>query len=365
MSRVVVFETPGLLDLRSFAMFGVNVKPNSVSPIGFFGTGAKYAIATMIRLKAEVVVWIGMDRHTFSLKPVKFRETDIEAIRMQRRRFLSLGSSYTELPFTTALGRNWLPWMAYREFEANTRDEGGVTTLCESLDDAESMAGPGRTVIAVAQENFVQAHLDRDDIFLPGAMAVRESGARVQIIERPANRIYYRGLRVFDLKKPSLFTYNFLSQQDLTEDRTLKYEFMAQSDLARHIATSEDEGLIESVITASDQSWESGINFDYQSEIPSAAFKRVMQRRRGAVSHSTLRYFAPYEARSPSRLLTTWERHPRPWVATGNVIRDGAGQLLLTASESERCEQLATDVVDLINRYDRDGNYILKSLGGR
>ena len=55
----IVHSTPGLIDLRAFTTFGVNSKPNSKNPIGYFGTGLKYAVAVLARHKCPVTVWIG------------------------------------------------------------------------------------------------------------------------------------------------------------------------------------------------------------------------------------------------------------------------------------------------------------------
>lgn len=41
MPRVVVFKTPGHIPLEAFTTFGINSKPNSLNPIGFFGSGAQ------------------------------------------------------------------------------------------------------------------------------------------------------------------------------------------------------------------------------------------------------------------------------------------------------------------------------------
>ena len=39
---------------------GVSAKPNTKSPIGYFGTGLKYAMAALVRLGTQPVVWIGL-----------------------------------------------------------------------------------------------------------------------------------------------------------------------------------------------------------------------------------------------------------------------------------------------------------------
>ena len=45
---MIVFENPGEIDIRSISTFGVSVKEGD-NPIGFFGTGLKYAIVVLLR----------------------------------------------------------------------------------------------------------------------------------------------------------------------------------------------------------------------------------------------------------------------------------------------------------------------------
>jgi len=69
---MIIHETPGLLDTRSFTTFGINAKPNAKSPIGMFGTGLKYSIAVLMRQALKVTVWIGDQPYEFLLKNPSF-----------------------------------------------------------------------------------------------------------------------------------------------------------------------------------------------------------------------------------------------------------------------------------------------------
>jgi len=48
---MITFENDGEIDLRAISQFGINVKTGD-SPIGFFGTGLKYALAVLMREEA-------------------------------------------------------------------------------------------------------------------------------------------------------------------------------------------------------------------------------------------------------------------------------------------------------------------------
>lgn len=352
MSRAVVFTTPGLIDIRAFTTFGVNAKPNTANPIGYFGTGLKYAVAVLVRLGCQPRVMIGRDVYTFYVKETKFRDKDIRLIRMKRQKWSLLRATHHDLPFTTELGKNWKVWQAFRELESNTRDENGAT--CLEDDGATVEPQPDVTKIIVANEEFVQAYFDRDTVFLPGALTKREATDRVQIFERPSKAIYYRGLRVADLEKPTLHTYNFLSPVDLTEDRTIKYQFSVRAELARHVVTSHDPKFIEQVLVCDDDKWEHGLEFDYQSEVPSDEFREVMARRSNAAPRSALRYYGGWASKSEPAVKSTFERYPRPWRADGDYIRDATGRKLFEISheldDDVWREQVVVDAVDLINK---------------
>lgn len=339
----VVFATPGHLPLNAFTHFGVNAKPNTNNPIGYFGTGLKYAIAVLCRKGVNPVLYIGEDKYTFYTKATNFRGKEFHFVSMKLERMTWFKPRYTKLPFTTELGKNWKLWQAFRELESNTRDENGETFILE--DTASLKPHPNETRFIVDNPAFVDVYHERDKIFLPGGLTVREDGTRVQVLDKPSKALYYRGLKVAETQKPSMYTYNFLSPVDLTEDRTIKYDFSVRADLARHVVTSRDLVFIERILTAKDGTWEAGLEFDYQHEEPSETFRGVIERRRGMVSRSALRYYSAWTP-AMAQPRGTFDIHPRPWRADGKNIYDDEGNHVLTSHYSD---QLSIDVVDVVN----------------
>lgn len=268
MTRYVAFRTPGLIPLESFTTFGVNAKPNSKNPFGYFGTGLKYAIAVLLRNGCTVVLHRGNAEFTFYPKRSDFRGRDFDFVRMRRRNVLG-NFTYHSLPFTLELGKNWELWQAFRELETNTRDENGETFL--TTDEYYPAPHSDRTCILVSGEKFVDEFLDMGKHFLADGKTVREDEA-IQVIDRPSNHIYYRGVRVMDLKEEAEFTYNILRQIDLTEDRTVKYPFLVETMIAEHIMESEEPDFVSRAVTT--QRWESrGLGYGYASATPSATFR--------------------------------------------------------------------------------------------
>jgi hypothetical protein len=82
MTRALIFETPGLLDLRSLTVMGLNAKPNARNPIGSFGTGLKFAVAVLTRLGTPPVIYAGRNRYTFNVVADTFRDAAVELIEL-------------------------------------------------------------------------------------------------------------------------------------------------------------------------------------------------------------------------------------------------------------------------------------------
>lgn len=342
MTNAVVWRTPGLIDLRSFTVVGFNAKPNTTNPIGFFGTGLKISVAVLMRMGAEVIVWIGKDKYTFFTKTVDFRGTDFEQIWLRSERW-KMRARNIQLPYTTQYGKNWKPWMVFRELESNTIDEGGETHLAMEdkdisgsplyvNDDYDVLCYPQRdhTIIAVKHPDIVAAFADRDKLFIDeeanpvivsdNVVTVRKGGGKDA-------KLYYRGVRAKDAVKPTLFTYDFQQTHGLTEDRTFESEYWVRNNLGAFIATCDDERVIEKVITASDEYWEHGLEIPSYVK-PSEAFHNVLQRRPRGVSSGVMGYYSRHDTRPRVLDTSPWHDAARPWRLDGDVIVDAAGKEL-------------------------------------
>ena len=71
--RAIVHKTKGKMDLRSITVFGMNVKPETTMPIGYFGTGLKYAIAVLMRHKIPIRIIIDGKVWVIEGDPATFR----------------------------------------------------------------------------------------------------------------------------------------------------------------------------------------------------------------------------------------------------------------------------------------------------
>lgn len=270
----IVFKTPGAIPLDAFTTFGINTKPNTKSPIGFFGTGLKYAVAVLCRLGVEVEVWSGDTCYVFYASTGTFRDKEFNFVRMKRKHgTLSKWVGHAKLPFTTELGKNWELWQVFRELESNTRDELGQSFEFDEGGEHELTGQPEYSLIIVRGQAFADVYAARDKVFLPGAVA-SAPGEVAQVFDVENTNLYYRGLRVFTMPKPSVVTWNILGDMQLTEDRTLASQYMAAYYAARHVVRSTNKDFIRKVLKADDKHWEH--SFDYNTSVePTPEFLEV------------------------------------------------------------------------------------------
>jgi hypothetical protein len=96
-----VFLSRDALPIEALTIMGLTAKPNSTNPFGRFGTGLKYAIATLLREHHRIEIRIATDKFTFYTKTENFREVDYEVIHMKKEGiFSAIKPSYKKLRYS-------------------------------------------------------------------------------------------------------------------------------------------------------------------------------------------------------------------------------------------------------------------------
>lgn len=268
MLESVVWKNPGLIDKTSFTTFGINAKPNSKNPIGFFGTGLKYAIAVFLRTGHQIKLYIDGIEYEFYTKNKDFRNKSFETVYLKKRANIKSRWTATQLPFTIELGKNWDVWQAFRELESNVRDEGGFSysTTCTEFTKEELQ---GHTVFVVTGD-VIDAYENIDDIFLSDRIDEEYASIennQITCYNKSTNYLFYRGLRVFESEKPFMYTYNIHSDLKLTEDRTIDDKYVVLSMIRNLITNCKNKDFIEPLIKERDldkQVFEDQISYDYE-----------------------------------------------------------------------------------------------------
>jgi hypothetical protein len=256
----ITFYNEAPLPLECITTFGVSVKQTD-SPIGYFGTGLKYAIAVLLR--EGCAIQLGTDQRLFSF------EVRNETVRGKDFQFIymvdELNQEEFRLPFTTELGKNWKLWQAYRELWSNCQDEGG-TLLGPESHNFES------TGTAIVVDGLDEIHAERTEFLLQGE-AFQVMGD-VEIHHQPG--IFYKGIRVAELG--SFYGYNLKGHLSLTEDRTVS-QFDAEWEIVKALVSTKNVDAILTVLSVEGDFLEGRLNFQkYHS--PSETFMQFVNKMR-------------------------------------------------------------------------------------
>jgi hypothetical protein len=250
----VYFANDGEIDLDVIRVMGVSVKDND-SPIGYFGTGLKFSIATLLRTGHKIFLTVGGKSIEFTSSAETIRGRPFDVCYMGDER----------LPFTTELGKDWEVWQAYRELHSNTLDENGEISDKKLTRD---------TVFEVQGSAIEKEYAGRHSIFLSSEQIASCAGLTVH--PGRTTNIYYRGVRAGSLPEASRFTYNITSSMELSEDRLLKSMWDVEYNLETKIPTCDSEEVFSGLIGNTD-TWDANLNFSICGN-PSDTFIEVAKR---------------------------------------------------------------------------------------
>lgn len=234
---MIYFSNPGLIDLTGLKTFGLTSKAEQSDKIGRFGTGLKYAVAVILRKSGIMTIRRGSVTHVLRTVPEEFRGTRTQRIVLDDE----------PLAFTTDLGRDWQPWMAFRELYSNALDEGGGVA-----DTAPSNEYDG-TVIAVDMPAFTAIHDTMEEHFIgPDETPLWESDD-IRIFRGATDFVFYRGIAVLKLKKRAALRYDLKGYISLSEDRTAQYAFIVHDKIASAIVQCDMPVVLEKAVASSNE----------------------------------------------------------------------------------------------------------------
>lgn len=253
----VIFENDGELDVRGIKTFGISAKENK-NPIGYFGTGLKYAIAIALRNNHKIGIHSGKTFYDFSTSKNSMRGVEFTSI-MMHAVDLAGAISQEELAFTTDLGKNWKIWQAFREVYCNCIDEGGNVYLSDKIPEPTQ----GKTFVFLTGKEFVEQFYARHELVMePDTNMVALENSYLTVYDKPSTHVFYRCVRVGELKPKGIYTYNFTNGVDLTEDRTMLYQSFELARIGRVVMGATDKEHIRKMLLAPSDSLEASFRYD-------------------------------------------------------------------------------------------------------
>lgn len=115
-------------------------------------------------------------------------------------------------------------------------------------------------MIVVDWDRADEVWAERDSIFCearPELLATPE----VQVLEGRSEYLFYRGIRAYKLQHPSVVTYNILSKQTLTEDRTIAFFHYPMGEVRKLWLECENKELLLRVLAPEGECFERTINY--------------------------------------------------------------------------------------------------------
>lgn len=291
----ITFTNPTALPLECIRLMGVSAKLND-SPIGYFGTGLKYAIAVLLREKCSVKLIVKdalRAEYTFSVRPTEIRGKEFQLIYMNDEL----------LPFTTALGKNWQLWQAYRELYSNCMDEKGRVH-----DDSIEEDSSASAYTIIETEGMEEVHSDRAEFLLLNRQPLyKVSGLEVYTTQKEKeSAIFYKGIKVLTLG--TKYSYNLLNHITLTEDRTAQ-QWEVEYNITKALSSSDNTAAIDDIININDAKYFES-KMDYSKYItPGESFMRRLALARNR-SHGAGLYFRHHYPSFVGRITTNTEMSP-------------------------------------------------------
>lgn len=258
----VVFVNDGLIDPLAIATFGINAKVTD-NPIGFFGTGLKYAIAVLLRHGHEITIWRGRERLDFAIAEHESRG----------KTFGIVTTNGQPLGFTTDLGKQWEMWQALRELWCNCVDENG-----EAFPGRVYSPEDDKTGIVVRGAEFAKAFNGRSEYILSTEPVHVLDG--IELHPGRSRTVFYRGIAVARLpeNKVPLYTYNITRSIALTEDRTIRFPHQVDEAVAEAYQKTDKIDLIEAAVRADEDTLEGKLDYNFHAVKPTAAFVETVNR---------------------------------------------------------------------------------------
>lgn len=284
--KKVIFENNGILEVEMITCFGVSIKENE-NPIGYFGTGLKYAIAILLRENHKIEIHVDGKTFEFGTMNWKLRDKKFKFVTMNGER----------LNFTTDLGKNWEIWMAFRELYSNTQDEGGTVSIGEDFE------GGGKTVIKVEGSGILGCYRERHNFFLEEDRKVPVSGLFGVDIVSIGGAFFSKGVKVWDFEgKESLFSYNDVhGKVELSEDRQVKSSLAALTTITTSYACSTEKDIIKLMFMADENVVENDLPWNHCYYSPTNEFMEVFMEvgERNIKNKSLVAYCKKYKKPQP------------------------------------------------------------------
>jgi len=237
---MIIITNPGKLDLNGLRLFGASSKRGESGKIGFFGSGAKYALSWLLRNEVFFQLWIDGEEIPITTKKVSMRDTEYDEIIING----------IDASITTQTGPKWQAWMCIRELYANALDEGGEMAV---TDNYLEFIKAGRTTFIIEENALFKELLENQDYYFARNRKVIYENDRIKIYDkhRKGAGLYLNGILVSETiidNKDGLGYQLKLNPFLINEERSVFNRDEALSMTIGGIMTIENDELVDSIV---------------------------------------------------------------------------------------------------------------------
>lgn len=251
----LMIENKGVAPIEAYTVMGASAARGKEEAIGQFGTGAKHAVALLMRRGMSPVICLGYRRLTFDTRPITLSDVAFDQVVMY------LGDEVQPLGFVTAMGAiDWDdPDMAFREFVSNALDQCSDTSdvRVEVVPEIVTAPGVSRIFLPFTSEaaGFYQRlkqwflRLDGTEVLESGTVPRRCRNFK----HTQGANIYRKGVWVRELVcsdsayNPALFDYNI---NDLQIDEVRKANDSAALEGIARVLADAPQHVVNRIVAA-------------------------------------------------------------------------------------------------------------------
>jgi hypothetical protein len=241
MKKYLKIQSAGEIEIEAFTLIGASSKRNDETKIGYFGSGLKYSIASMLRNNIDFKIFQGENEIKFDVVEKTFRNEIYNAI--------SVNGQETSMT-TTMGGSDWdIAFAPIREIYSNALDEDENVNLI----DTDELIGKSETTTIYIEKTEGVRHFFENfmDYFCDKNPNVITSNNYCTVYPKTMDgtlRLFRKGILCsHDSEKQSLFSYNS-EHFSINESRVLSDNYSAKINIARGLKMTENKNLITDLI---------------------------------------------------------------------------------------------------------------------
>lgn len=240
MANYLKIQSQGEIEIEAFTLIGASSKRNDTSKIGYFGSGLKYSIASMLRNNIGFKIFQGEKEIIFDVVEKTFRNEKYKAI--------SVNGQETSMT-TTMGGSDWdIPFAPFREIFSNALDEDDSVVLEQTND---IFGSSGKTTILIENTPAISDfYKNFHEYFCANNPNVLHSNKYISIYPAASNgkvKLFRKGILCYENEEKSIFSYNS-PEFSINESRVLSSTHSAKLYIGLGLKMCNNHHVIKTLI---------------------------------------------------------------------------------------------------------------------